>query len=113
MDKNLSISSTFKIVTIALMAIWAIVIVVGFLDNPVKTWANYLMNNYYFLSIAIGSTFFLALLYITQSGWSAGLIRVPQAIGTVIPVIGILMIPIMILGLPTLYRKLDQYKEEA
>jgi hypothetical protein len=72
--------------------------------NPVKTWANYLMNNYYFLSLAIGATFFVALQYITQSGWSSGLIRIPQAMTNVIPVIAVLMLPIIIFGMPQLYH---------
>jgi len=104
MDKKLSINPTFRIITFILMGIGIAALVYGFLYNPTKTWANYLMNNYYFLAIAIGVTFFGALLYITQSGWSSGFLRVIQAIGTFIPVVGILMIPILLFGLPELYH---------
>lgn len=103
-DKQLLISKSFRYITYALMGIGVLSVVLGFILNPARTWANYLMNNYYFLSLAIGATFFGALQYITQSGWSSGFIRIPQAMGSIIPVIAILMLPILIFGLPELYH---------
>lgn len=103
-DKQLHISRTFTIISFVMIGIGAVTIIAGFFINPVKTWANYLMNNYYFLSLAIGATFFAALQYITQSGWSSGFLRIPQAMGAVIPFIAILMIPLMIFGLPDIYH---------
>jgi hypothetical protein len=104
LDKQFVISRRFNYLTYILMGIGLITIIVGFIINPVKTWANYLMNNYYFLSLAIGATFFVALQYITQTGWSSAFIRIPQAMANVIPVIAILMIPILVFGLPELYH---------
>ena len=104
LDKQLVISNRFNYLTYALMGIGVITIIVGLFVNPVKTWANYLMNNYYFLSLAIGATFFVALQYITQSGWSSAFVRIPQALSNVIPVIAVLMIPILVFGLPQLYH---------
>jgi hypothetical protein len=104
LDKQLVISKRFNYLTYILMGIGLVTIIVGFIVNPVKTWANYLMNNYYFLSLAIGATFFVALQYITQTGWSSAFIRIPQAMANVIPVIAILMIPILVFGLPELYH---------
>jgi hypothetical protein len=103
-DKQLIISKGFTYLSIVLMGIGAIAIIAGFFVNPVKTWANYLMNNYYFLSLAIGATFFVALQYITHSGWSSAFIRIPQAMGSMIPVIAVLMLPILIFGLPDIYH---------
>jgi hypothetical protein len=104
LDKQLIITKKFNYLAYALMAIGLVTIIVGFFVNPAKTWANYLMNNYYFLSLAIGGTFFVALQYITQTGWSSGFIRIPQAMSNVIPVIAILMLPIVIFGLPDIYH---------
>jgi len=104
MEKKLKISSTFKIISIALVAIGIASLTYGFITDPVKTWANYLMNNYYFLSLGIGITFFGALQYITHSGWAVGFNRVYQAMGNIIPVISILMIPILIFGMGDLYH---------
>lgn len=104
MDKQLVISKRFNYLTFILMGIGLVTIIVGFFINPTKTWANYLMNNYYFLSLAIGGTFFAALQYITQAGWSSAFVRIPQAMANVIPVIAVLMLPIFIFGLPDLYH---------
>lgn len=104
MEKKIQISSTFKIISIALIVIGIATLAYGFFTNPVKTWANYLMNNYYFLSLGIGITFFGALQYIANTGWSAGFNRIYQAVGNVIPITGILMIPILIFGMPSLYH---------
>lgn len=104
MEKKIQISSTFKIISIALIVIGIATLAYGFFTNPVKTWANYLMNNYYFLSLGIGITFFGALQYIANTGWSAGFNRIYQAVGNVIPIIGILMIPILLFGMPSLYH---------
>ncbi len=104
LEKRLTISKRFVVITIVLMAIGLIAFIYGFATNPTKTWANLLMNNYYFLSLAIGATFFAALQSITQSGWSVGIIRIPQAMGNVIPLIAVLMIPILIFGMHDLYH---------
>jgi hypothetical protein len=103
-DKQLIISKRFNYLTYILMGIGVVTIITGFFVNPVKTWANYLMNNYYFLSLAIGATFFLAMQYITNSGWSSAFIRIPQSMANVIPVIAVLMIPILVFGMPELYH---------
>jgi hypothetical protein len=87
-----------------MIGIGVITIIAGFFINPVKTWANYLMNNYYFLSLAIGATFFVALQYITQTGWSSAFIRIPQAMGMMIPAMAILMLPILFFGMPDIYH---------
>ncbi|MEN8224733.1 MAG: quinol:cytochrome C oxidoreductase [Bacteroidota bacterium] len=104
MEKRIHISSSFKIISIALIIIGIATLSYGFYTNPVKTWANYLMNNYYFLTLGIGVTFFGALQYIANTGWSAGFNRIYQAVGNIIPVIAILMIPILFLGMQDLYH---------
>lgn len=50
------------------------------------------MNNVFFTGLGIIGLFFVAIQYAASAGWSAGLIRVPLAMGTWIPVAGILMI---------------------
>ncbi len=104
MDKKLTISPIFNYITLSLFVIGIITVVFGLMSNPVKTWANLLVGNYYFLSVAIGASFFAALQYISQSGWSSGFVRIPQAISSFIPVAGILMLPIILFGLHDLYH---------
>jgi hypothetical protein len=50
------------------------------------------MNNVFFTGLGIIGLFFVAIQYAAQAGWSAGILRVPLAMGTWIPFAGILMI---------------------
>lgn len=104
MENKVIISSKFKNLTFGLIGIGIIAIVVGFIDNPQRTWANYLMNSYYFLSLGIGASFFLAIQYITQSGWSAMFKRVPEAIGAFVPVGVILLSLVLLFGAHSIYQ---------
>lgn len=103
MDKELTISSKFKNAAFALIGIGIIAFIYGFIKHPERAWANLLINNYYFLALTIGATFFMALQYITQSGWSSGFVRIPQAIANFFPVLLLLMIPLLF-GLHHLYH---------
>ena len=94
MDKQVTISPRFSYLALVLILIGIATFVFGFIYNPGKTWANLLVNNYYFLSLALGAIFFWALQNVTQSGWSSAFMRVPMAIGNYIPVAFILMLPV-------------------
>ena len=104
MDKKVKFASSLKIFSIVLIVIGIATLAYGFATNPVKTWANYLVNNYYFLSLGIGVTFFGALQYVANTGWSAGFNRVYQSMGNIIPVIAILMLPILFFGMDSIYH---------
>jgi hypothetical protein len=44
-----------------------------------KPWANLLVNNFFFLAIALGALFFLAIQYAAQAGWTVVVLRVLEA----------------------------------
>ena len=50
------------------------------------------MNNVFFTGFAIIGLFFIAIQYAAQAGWSAGVKRVPLAMGHWIPIAGVLML---------------------
>jgi hypothetical protein len=103
MNERYSISSKLKYITIIFIFIGILTVIFGFYFKSEKTWANVLLNNYYFVSIVIGATFFYAIQYITQSGWSAQFQRIPLAIGSYLPVSGILIL-FMIFGMHHIYN---------
>ena len=103
MKEQITISKMFRFICFGLILIGIIALIYGFISNPQRAWANYLLNNFYFLSIAIGAAFFLAIQSISQSGWSSGLKRVPEAMMLYIPVVGILLL-FLIFGMPYLYH---------
>lgn len=103
MEERIKISNTYKIVCSILVLIGIATFVAGFFTDAKQTWANYLLNNFYFLSLAIGAMFFLTLQYISQSGWSAGFKRVPEAMGAYLPIAAVFFL-ILFLGTHSLYH---------
>jgi hypothetical protein len=87
-----------------LMAIGVVTIIAGFLINPHRTWSALLVNDFYFLAIALCGTFFVAVNTIAQAGWAVGFRRVPEAMGTFILFGGIGMILIFLFGHHDLYQ---------
>ncbi|WP_462264180.1 quinol:cytochrome C oxidoreductase [Mucilaginibacter sp.] len=64
-----------------------------------RTFSNLLLMSYYFACICICGIFFCAIQYVSQSGWSASIIRVPQAFAKILPVASIILIAIAAAGL--------------
>jgi hypothetical protein len=91
---NYEFSSTNKKISFALMAVGVLALVYAFLMHipGQRIWANVLVNSYYFLGVSLIGTFFVALQYVAQAGWSAGLKRVPEAMGQFVPFAGVLVL---------------------
>lgn len=103
MKDQITISKNFKLLTYILIGIGMLSFALGFVFDAKRTWANYLLNNYYFLSIAIGAAFFGAIQYITNSGWSAAFKRIPEAIAAYIPFAGVFFL-IMYFGMHSIFE---------
>ena len=103
MEKNFIFSATLRYIMYGLMIIGIIAIVVGFMSDADRIWANLLLNNFLFLSLAIGASFFLALQYITQSGWSAAFKRIPESMSAFIPYGAAIMLVIVLFGMNSIY----------
>ena len=79
---NFTFTSREKIVCIALMIIGVISIAASFMTHNHQAWANLLMSNFYFLAIALGAIFFVAVNYAANSGWMIAVKRMPEAMGS-------------------------------
>jgi len=80
--------------------IGVIAIVYGFVFNGTeRTFANLLLMSYYLTCVCAAGTCFLAIQYVTQSGWSAGMIRVPQAFASLLPLASLILLGICAIGL--------------
>jgi hypothetical protein len=102
LDDRLKVAPWFKFLCFACIAIGIITFAVGFYLHPDQAWANYLLNNFFFLGLAVGASFFMALQYITQSGWSSGFKRIPEAMASYIPVAGLFFL-ILYFGIHAIY----------
>ncbi len=102
MEKQFKFVPKLRYATYALMGIGIIAIAIGFALDPQRGWVNMLVNNFYFLSLAIGASFFLALQYITQAGWSSAFKRIPESMSAYIPFAAIIMI-LLLFGMNSIY----------
>ena len=86
-----------------MMSVGVIAIVAGFMTDPTRTWASLLLNNFYFTAIALCGTFFIAINYVAQAGWSVSIKRVPEAMGAFLKYGAVGMILIFVFGHHDLY----------
>ncbi len=103
MENKLVVSKNFKMLTYVLIGIGVLSLALGFVFDAKRTWANYLLNNYYFLSLAIGAAFFGAIQYIANAGWSALFKRIPEAMAAYIPFAAVLFI-VLFFGMHSLFE---------
>jgi hypothetical protein len=103
MKDQITVSRNFKIITFLLIVIGAVTIVFGLITDQKTTWANYLIVNYYFLSLAMGGAFFLVLQSISQSGWSSAFKRVSEAMMSYIPFAALFFL-LLWFGMKDLYQ---------
>jgi hypothetical protein len=101
--EKLIFSPLLRNICYVLIGIGILTFVYAFIANPEKAWANYLLNNYYFLALTIGASFFYAIQYITQSGWSSGFKRIPEAMFSYIPVAAVFFL-VLFFGMHYLYE---------
>jgi hypothetical protein len=66
-----------------------------------RTFANLLLMGYYFACVCMSGTFFLAVQYVAQAGWSASILRVPQAMAKTLPIAAVILFVIISAGLYT------------
>jgi len=103
METKFTFSPKLRNITFGMMLVGVVAIAIGFVTDPSRAWANLLLNNYYFLLLGLGASFFFALQYIAQAGWATGYKRVPEAIMQYVPVAGVIMLLIMVFGMKSLY----------
>ena len=100
-------TSRNKMVAMVMIAIGLISVIIQFVTHHEQTWANLLWNNFIFLALALGATFFLAVQYVAEVGWSAVVKRPLEAMGQSLPVAGGIMILIILFGGHHLYHWMD------
>jgi hypothetical protein len=103
MKDKVPFSGSLKAISGILIVGGLVTMVAGFIGEPERTWANYLLNNYYFLMLALGAAFFIALQSITHAGWSAAFRRVGEAMSGYIPVAAVFFL-LLIFGFHSLYE---------
>lgn len=63
-----------------------------------RPWSGLMFANFFFFTIALGALFFYAIQYVSQSGWSALILRIPQAMYSYLAVGGGVMLFIIVMA---------------
>ncbi|MGB4775846.1 MAG: quinol:cytochrome C oxidoreductase [Daejeonella sp.] len=105
-------SGKAKTWTLIAILIGVAAVAYGFLTGQgERTFANLLLVAYYVTCVCAAGTFFLALQFVAQAGWSAGLLRIPQAFAKVLPYASLILIIICAAGLFTTHTIIEEGKE--
>jgi hypothetical protein len=103
MEERIKLSRIYILATLIMVLVGIAALVTAFMGDPQRAWANILLNNVYFVSLSVGALLFVAIQRVTHSGWSAGFIRVPEAMAGFLPVAAVLFL-VMIPGANSLYH---------
>jgi len=108
-DERFVFQGKAKTWSLIMIAIGVIGIAYGFLSGSgERTFANLLLMGYYFTCVCICGIFFCALQYVAQAGWSASILRVPQAFAKVLPIAAVILLVIICAGLFTTHPGLNE-----
>lgn len=86
-----------------LTAVGGIALGITFFKDQPRAWANFLLNNFYFFSIALSGLFFISIHHVSSASWGTGLRRVPEAMTLFLPVSVVLMM-FLFFAMPSLYH---------
>lgn len=108
MSKSFEMPGAYKKWSMGLIAVGVIALLYGLIvfhpfehsghDTPVSStrfWAVLLQNSVFFLLIVNASMFFIGFTTLAMGGWQVALRRVPEAISSVLPVLGIITFVIL------------------
>jgi hypothetical protein len=92
-----------KTLSIVAIVIGVISIGYGFSAESLheRTFANLLLMAYYFACVCMSGAFFLAVQFVAQAGWSASILRVPQAMAKALPIAVVILLLVIGAGLYT------------
>lgn len=98
---NFTFSKRARTISLALIILGAVGTLVGILgdhtDHHQRTWANLLVNGFFFFGISVGALFFYALQNATETAWSVLVRRVYEGIFGALP-IGSLVIGVVLIA---------------
>jgi hypothetical protein len=107
-DEQYQFTGKVKTWSLVAIVIGVITIIAGFLTgHEQRTFSNLLLMGYYFTCVCTAGVMFCAIQYAAQAGWSASILRVPQAFGKVLPIAAVILIIIVIAGLNITHTVVD------
>ncbi|MFQ6097540.1 MAG: hypothetical protein ACE5O2_07405, partial [Armatimonadota bacterium] len=106
MQRLNDVYAKYRIPLLGLAAVGVVTFAVTAIHSPQRAWGNLLLDNFYFVSIALYGVVFVALNYVLSAGWAVVFRRVPEAMTAYLPVGAALMLAVF-LGRSVLYPWAD------
>ncbi len=126
MSHNFELPSSFKKWTWGLIVAGLLAVLYGFIvmhpfshpttghghgDDSTRFWAALLQNSIYFLLVVNASMFFICITTLALGGWQTAMRRVPEAISSVVPIMGavtfVILLAIVLGGRTDIYLWLE------
>src|SRR5258708_24431980 len=99
-DEQYQFTGKVKSWSLIAIVIGVITILAGiFTNHTEQTFDNLLLMGYYFTCVCAAGVMFCAIQYAAQAGWSAAMLRIPQAFGKVLPIAALILVIIVVSGL--------------
>ncbi|GAB2985245.1 hypothetical protein GCM10027049_24720 [Mucilaginibacter puniceus] len=113
-DEQFEFTGTVKTWSLIAIVIGVVAIAFGFLTGSIeRTFANLLLMGYYFTCVCLCGVFFCAVQYVAQAGWSASIIRIPQAFIKVLPIAATILVIVAIAGLSFTHHGVNEEGKEV
>ena len=113
-DRQFEFGGKAKTWSLAAIVVGIAGVLFGFItSNGERTFANLLLMGYYFTCVCICGIFFCAIQYVAQAGWSAAILRVPQAFAKTLPYAAGILFLILVAGLALHHTGLNEYGKET
>src|ERR1700712_4917170 len=95
-DQRFIFNGKAKVYCLAMIAVGIAGIVYGFLSGSAeRTFANLLLMGYFLVTVCLFGVCFCAIEYISQSGWSVAILRIPQVFARMLPISGLVLLLII------------------
>lgn len=95
MTETYNVSQGLKKFAAILGGVGILMVILGGLfghDGAGRVWSNLLIDSYYFVGIGLGATFFITSHQLGYGGWHVLVKRIPEAMGSIIPVAGAILV---------------------
>lgn len=102
-NKDFVFGGGIKKTSLALIAVGALAIFGSFQLNHTVGWVDFLVNNIYFVTMAVSGIFFLAVTGVLQASWLTPMKRIPEAMTKFLPV-GFALMLLTYFGLHSVYE---------
>lgn len=106
-DKNFITGREQKLLLV-MLGVGVIGFAAGLYTNDARLWPSFLLNAFFFLTLALGAAVFVSINHVANAGWGTAIRRVPEAMMSYLP-LGSLAMLALFFGRNTLYEGLRTF----